>query len=470
MKMHGIRKRWMINNVLIVLTIVIICVLAFSVFSAVYYYSGMQTALKTKAKTASDFFANYVNKTYAEYYQSAYRYTESFEDKDKLELQFINTNGKIEVSTYGITAGVSPSTQDIKDAITTKEISSWTGKDPSTGERIIAVSSPLKYSDGQIVGIMRYVSSLERVDKTVITNVVFALAVGAGIMLLVLLTGVYFIRSIVGPIAEITTTAKRIADGSYGVQIEKKFNDEIGDMVDTINDMSIKISQSEKMKTDFISSVSHELRTPLTAIAGWSETLLYDDDIKGDSRRGVGIILKEAKRLTTMVEELLEFTRMEDGRFNLNMEKIDVGAELEDSIFTYGELLSQEDVILEYEPYEGELPIVMGDPERLRQVFLNILDNAAKYGRSGKRIIVSIGLDSDNVVMRVRDFGRGIPEDELPRVKMKFYKGSSKERGSGIGLAVCDEIVSKHNGELIIENAEGGGVVVTVKLPVSHSL
>ncbi len=466
MKLRGIRKRWMINSVLIVLVVVIIGVMVFSVFSAVYYYSGIQTALKTKAKTAADFFANYITKTYAEYYQSAYRYTESFDDRDSLELQFISLNGKIEISTYGITAGTTPGTPDIKDAISTKKISIWMGKSPSTNERIIAVSSPMIYSNGQVIGVMRYVSSLEELDKTVLSNILIAIAAGAAVILLVVGTGISFIRSIVGPIAEITTTAKRIAEGGYGVQIEKKFDDEIGEMVDTINDMSMKISQADKMKTEFISSVSHELRTPLTAITGWGETLLYEDDVKEDARRGVAIILKEAKRLTTMVEELLDFTRMEDGRFKLNIEQIDISAELEDSIFTYGELLHQEHIVLEYKPYDKELPMISGDPERLRQVFLNILDNAAKYGREGKRIIVSITREQENAVIRVRDFGRGIPPDELPHVKYKFYKGSSKERGSGIGLAVCEEIINLHNGQLIIENAEGGGVLVSIKLPV----
>ena len=121
-----------------------------------------------------------------------------------------------------------------------------------------------------------------------------------------------------------------------------------------------------------------------------------------------------------------------------------------------------------------QLPIIPGDPERLKQVFLNILDNAAKHGGSGKRIVVSIGTQKnyndtgrDYVKIRVRDFGPGIPPDELPHVKYKFYKGSSKARGSGIGLAVCDEIVRLHGGILNIENAADAGVVVTVLLPVS---
>ena len=145
---------------------------------------------------------------------------------------------------------------------------------------------------------------------------------------------------------------------------------------------------------------------------------------------------------------------------------MDVGAELEESIFMYRELLKQDDIQLEYEPYMDELPLINGDPERLRQVFLNILDNAAKHAREGKRIVVSMDADPKWIYIKVRDFGQGIPEDELDKVKMKFYKGSSKRRGSGIGLAVCDEIVRYHNGRLLLQNAEGGGLEVTVKLPV----
>ena len=172
-----------------------------------------------------------------------------------------------------------------------------------------------------------------------------------------------------------------------------------------------------------------------------------------------------------MVEELLDFTRMEDGRFTLNIEQIDICAELEDSIFTYRELLKQDELDLVYEPCEEEIPLIPGDPARLRQVFLNIFDNAAKYARDGKQIEVSVKRDDEFVILTVRDHGEGLPEDELERVKMKFYKGSNaKGRGSGIGLAVCDEIIRYHGGSLTLENAEGGGLSVIIRLPLSSSV
>ena len=115
-------------------------------------------------------------------------------------------------------------------------------------------------------------------------------------------------------------------------------------------------------------------------------------------------------------------------------------------------------------PGEEKLPPIPGDPERLKQVFCNVLDNAAKHGGAGKRIDASIALEGGEQVIRIRDYGPGVPEEELPYVKQKFYKGSSKVRGSGIGLAVCDEIVKLHGGTFEIGNAEGGGAVVTIRL------
>jgi len=231
--------------------------------------------------------------------------------------------------------------------------------------------------------------------------------------------------------------------------------------------MSRKIRQAEKTQSEFISSVSHELRTPLTAINGWGETLLEDTDPQ-QLKRGVGIILKESRRLTNMVEELLDFSKMEDGRFTLQIEEVDLQAELEDAIFTYQELFRQDGIALEYHPGDGDLPLIRGDSERLKQVFCNVLDNAAKHGGAGKRIDAAVTHTEDSIVITVRDYGPGVPEAELPFVKQKFYKGSSKARGSGIGLAVCEEIVVRHEGRMDVSNAEGGGFQVTIRLPVEN--
>lgn len=387
-------------------------------------------------------------------------------NSDKLEVEYLDADGQIRFSSSDLTAFRSPGTPDIAEAISMKRTKVWIGADPSTGEHIMAASSPLMI-DGEVVGVMRYVTSLNKVDKQIIIIVAIALGIGLGILGMVYFSNLYFIRSIVDPVAGITETAKRIAAGSYGVQIEKRYDDEIGALTDTINDMSLKINQSEKMKNEFISSVSHELRTPLTAINGWAETIM-NGEVRdaGDVKKGMGIIVSEARRLTNMVEELLEFSRIQDGRFTLSVEPMDIKAELEDAVYTYREFFRREGIELNHFDCDEEFPPIAGDPERLRQVFCNLLDNAAKHGGSGKRIDTAIARDEDQVVITIRDYGPGIPAEELPHVKYKFYKGSSKARGSGIGLAVCDEIITRHEGTLDIDNAEGGGCIVTIHLPI----
>lgn len=274
------------------------------------------------------------------------------------------------------------------------------------------------------------------------------------------------IRMTGAAVSELTYVARQISAGSFGIQASNSGDREIAELIRSVNEMSSKLSETDKMQGEFISSISHELRTPLTAITGWSETMQYDNAIQGDSRRGLMIIAKETSRLTKMVEDLLEFTRMQDGRFNLSLSNIDISAELEESIFTYSELLRQDGIELCYNPDYAEIPNVMADPERMRQVFLNILDNASKHGREAKKIDVTLSIIEAMVHISVHNFGPHIPEEELPRIKEKFYKGSSKERGSGIGLAVCDEIICKHGGALEIKNSYDSGVIVTIKLPL----
>lgn len=272
----------------------------------------------------------------------------------------------------------------------------------------------------------------------------------------------------ISPMIGLGDFARHISAGSYGDVSEVRSSDEIGELMCVLNELSLRLSESEKTQTDFVSSVSHELRTPLTAIKGWSETLLTDGELdEADAKRGISIINSEAGRLTNMVEELLEFSRIRNGRFTLNIESVDMCRILDELVFTYDELLKKDGFEIVYNaPPEG-VPPVSGDPRRLKQVFLNIIDNALKYGKSGKKLVLKIESAGEYVKASVRDFGPGILDEDLIHVKERFYKGQSKQRGNGIGLAVCDEIIMRHKGELIIENVEGGGVLVTVLLPIA---
>ena len=467
-KLYGLRKRWLANTVGVICALGLVCVFVVTMVFSAYYYSGITSDLKYRAQTTSAFFDDYLNQNYQEYYQACVDYVKGFEHKNTIELQFIDSRGRLVASSYGTWPGESPTTSDIQNAITNRAIDIYDDRDPTTGERIIAVSNPVLYSNGEVIGVMRYVTSTRLVDLQILRIGLFSLAVLLVIMLIVLFSSNYYIRTILVPLNAIIKKAKRITSGSYGMQIQTKYDDEIGELAQTINEMSAQISQNEIMQRDFISSLSHELRTPLTAIAGWSETLLAGDTLDPETERGMKIISRETKRLTEMVVQLLDFTRIQDDRMTLNMQEADIRGEFEDTVYMYSNRLNQDDIRLEYLDNDDDIPEIMCDPERMRQVFLNILDNAAKHGASGQKIEASMTLEGEYVVTRIRDYGPGIPEDELPLVKKKFYKGSSKARGTGIGLAVCDEIVEMHRGMLTLENAEGGGTLVSVSLPVSQ--
>lgn len=466
----GIRRRWMINSVGVVLSIAVTVVVFSAMSLSNYYYNSMQQGMIARANAASEFFSSYAS-TEAEYLDMAQYYISEFDARDKLELQFIDTDSQQVVlsslAAYGLNSVDTAKSEDVLQAVTTMSACSWVGRNQGTGERVLAVSSPI-INGGEVRGVMRLVTSLRAVDRQIIYIVCLLLLAGLLIVFIVYAVSIYFIKSIVDPVTGITEAARRIADGSYGIQLEKQYDDEIGDLTDAINHMSRKISENEKMKNEFISSVSHELRTPLTAINGWGETLLSGElTDPEDNRKGLSIIVSEGKRLAQMVEELLEFSRIQDGRFTLSMEPIDIKAEFEDAVYTYKQFFQKQGIQLHHQDCDEEFDLIPGDPQRLRQVFCNLLDNAAKHGGAGQCIRTAIARLQDMVCITIRDYGPGIPEEELPFVKKKFYKGSSKARGSGIGLAVCDEIVTRHGGRLDISNSPGGGCLVRIILPLA---
>ncbi|MCL2082540.1 MAG: HAMP domain-containing histidine kinase [Oscillospiraceae bacterium] len=461
----GLRRRWLINSLGISIVVVLIALSAFSVLVSNYYYSSVLTFLQERANTYANFISNHYMTDYDSYQNSAARLTSEFRDRKIMELQFISSSGHLESTTGTVQmAGQIIYTSDVKAALETGDTAHWSGNDPVTKEHIMSVSSPLTYA-GDTVGVLRYVSSLERLD----TRILYILGIGTLVCILfiavMVVTNTIFVRGILLPLQDVNNVTKRIADGKYGTRIDSVYNDEIGELAAGINNMSNELQVAERMKNDFISSVSHELRTPLTAISGWGETLLQAGmDHPDDMRKGIRIMLKETRRLSKMVEDLLNFTNIESSRMTLNIEPIQASAELDEIVFLHIDSLKREGILLNYTQI-GEIPEIRGDKSRLKQVFVNILDNASKHGKSGEKIDVKISYEKPFVLITVRDYGQGISPEELPYVKSKFYKGANISRGSGIGLAISEEIILLHDGELIIESTLHEGTTVTIKLP-----
>ncbi len=251
--------------------------------------------------------------------------------------------------------------------------------------------------------------------------------------------------------------------------------DELSELARNLNSMAEELSSTDKMKNDFISTVSHEMKTPLTAIKGWAETLLTVGDTDPDlTKRGLEVIVDESSRLTGVVEDLLDLSKISNGRLTLKYAKIDLLAELDDTIFVFKDRSMREGIDLSYNAPSEPAP-AEGDAARIKQVFVNVLDNAFKYTEQGGTVTVlatrtppAEGEKKGWLMVQVEDTGCGISAEELPKVKRKFYKSNISVKGSGIGLAVCDEIVKMHGGTLDLQSELGVGTCVTIRLPIDY--
>jgi signal transduction histidine kinase len=333
----------------------------------------------------------------------------------------------------------------------------------STGEKVLAVTSVIS-PKGCEYEALRMLSSMKNIDHQIWIIYAIITAIAVGIILLMLFSGMFFIKSIVIPIRDIGEITQNYAKGDFSKRIEKKSDDELGDLCDSINNMAEDLSNTEQMKNEFISSVSHELRTPLTAIKGWTETVasMYGD--VETFKKGMRVITSETERLSQMVEELLDFSRIQDNRLTLIMDTIDILAELGETVLIYQERARALGITLNY--FEPKmLPFVYGDKNRLRQVFINIVDNAIKYSDKGDTVSVEAYEEANEICISVSDTGMGISKEDLPKIKQKFFKANHTRRGSGIGLAVADEIIQRHGGTLTIDSEQGVGTTVMITLP-----
>lgn len=459
--MKGITKRWVINTLGVILIILFVFVVAFAIIVQSFYYNGIFQTLNGRSAELVNIFNDSDR-----FIETARDYVEDFPDKELMELMVIDGLGDVIITSTGFTPDNSPSMPDYEQALTSNEhYADWHGK-LSSGEHVMSLTRIISDSDGNSVGAIRYVVSLEEADRKIFLAISAVCLVGIVIVFFVFVSSTYFLRSIVRPVREIRDTAKKIAQGDFNARIDKFYDDEIGDLCDTINYMAGELGAADKMKNDFISSVSHELRTPLTAIKGWAETMQLDGCKDHDTVvKGISIIVKEAERLNGIVEEVLDFSRIQDDRMVLMMDKLDILAELDESIYMQRERATTENKHIVYEEPEI-LPPVLGDKNRLRQVFINIIDNALKYSDKDGVVTINVQQIDKKIVITIADNGCGIPAEHLPKVKQKFYKANQTVRGSGIGLAVADEIMKLHNGSLEIDSTENVGTTVTITIPV----
>ena len=447
MARRGITRRWILNGLGVIVGLLVVFEVAFAVVIRSYYYQRVETSLYTRARSLSDRLSAEVKQDSFDFESSAWEEVEHFQDKEreKMELQVLDAGGNVLVSSTGFRplADEKPDFVQALQAVqrnTDEDRGVWRGRN-AAGEKITAMTVLVRYSDGTICGAVRYLVSMEKVDSQILLLIAVMLLFGMAVIFFVMLSSSYFVSSILNPITEIGQAARKIALGDYDSRIEKRYDDEMGDLCDTINYMAGEI---------------------------WSETLRQggaaDEELMN---KGLEVISSEAERLSGIVEELLDFSRMQGGHMTMRFGRMDVLAELEEAVVLFRERAKREDIDLVY--IEGEnLSPITGDKDRLKQVFINIIDNAIKYSNAGGRVRIEAVQMGGNVQIVISDSGVGIPKSDLPNIKNKFYKANRTRPGSGIGLALADEIIRRHKGRLEIDSEEGVGTTVTITLPTAE--
>jgi len=275
-------------------------------------------------------------------------------------------------------------------------------------------------------------------------------------------------RTITRPLRDLVGGVRRFAGGDYGTRVPLAGPSEVAEMGTAFNEMASEIQRSRGSEQAFLADISHELRTPLTSIQGFAQAIV-EGEARGDAVSHVAeIIHREARRLVRMVEGLLQVARLESGAQSMAREDVVPARLLESAVAALEVQAKDAGVSFDVEGAEA-LPSLRGDPDKLAQLFLNVLDNALKHSPRGTTVHVRGSRDDGAVVVRVRDAGSGLPQGAQTRLFQRFYRGENAQRdGAGLGLAIAQAIAQAHGGSIRASNVEGGGAEFAVRLPLAR--
>lgn len=459
--MKSIKTRLMKNFLVLLLSTIIIVSAMFLIFISRYYYQNTEEILLSQINISVDFYKRYLSNVSLE--ENVYEDVDIFWKQTDAQVQIYNLKGQLIMDSIGLEPKEYNTPVDVKRALE-GDTAKWVGTVPDYTGKVMAISAPLRNSSNEIVGVIRYISSLRNVDNFILNFFLVFLVIGLTVLAIGIILSYFLANSIVNPITELIKVSEQMAKGNLKVRNKIVTNDEIEKLADSLNIMAEEIENREILKNEFISSVSHELRTPLTSIKGWAITLNNDFTDRETLKMGFDIIEKEADRLSNMVEELLDFSKFVSGKIKLKYEEINLKEFIEYLRLYMNPRAEREHKELILEGITEDF-IIVGDKDRLKQVFINIIDNAFKFTHENEKITIEFVYADEGIYINIIDTGCGISKEELPRVKEKFYKGKNSKSQNGIGLSICDEIIALHEGTLEIYSELGKGTKVVIYLP-----
>lgn len=383
------------------------------------------------------------------------------------QVQLIGSDGQLLYDSIGAINDPVKDYPDVQSALKGKS-ESRVGKVVYSDTAVLSVSRPLFSEDRALLGVLRYTSSLAPAHRSVLMLSRYLLLLTFLVIAISVIISRFLAKGITRPIEEIQSTAIQLADGQYKKRINMKRDDELGQLAQSLNTLAAEIVRKEQVKNDFISSISHELRTPLTSIRGWAAILKETDPEEKDvMMEGFSIIESETERLSKMVEELLDFSRYISGRITLKKDQFDITSTCK-GILKQMEPRAQKQEIHLINEVNDHVVLIMADEDRIRQVLINLIDNAIKFTDPGGWVLLEARKNYPNYEIIVSDNGVGMDENELRLAKEKFYKGKHSNSHSGLGLSIAEEIIKLHNGEIQIVSEKYVGTSIRIFIPLEN--
>lgn len=461
--MNSIKRRITINFIfIVVITVVILEIFLINIVKE-NYYSNLEQSLSNQIRVSADLYSRYFSD--ATLNENILNNVDTFWKQTNAQVEILDKSGKVLMDSIGVIPPNPIRTDDVIAAIN-GEMGTWVGKVEYDNNKVMAISHPLR-SGENIVGVLRFITSLREVNRDIKDIAFLFVGFGALVILISSFVGIFLTKTITGPLKNVTETAEKMALGDYSIRSVKTYHDEIGKLSDTLNYMASEIVKKEELKNDFISSVSHELRTPLTSIKGWAITLKHSPDDKEILADGLSIIETESDRLSNMVEELLDFSKFVSGKISLEKKEVNISEIIEHIRKQLTPRAIRDNIRFEVMA-EEPMPIFCSDGNRLKQVFINVLDNAFKFTPAGGSVSLVASYKDGNFIFNIKDTGYGISPEDLPRIKEKFYKGKTSQSQNGIGLSICDEIISLMKGTFEIKSQLDKGTEVIITLPLGE--
>lgn len=406
-------------------------------------YTSAMKASRSIEYLTTNFVADDVDSRYRRVYDSTLA---SWSIMVGADITVVNQGGEV----FASTNSKRKAQQELAAKVLTGETVRSHASAQAGGDYIIGI--PIRYNSAVIGGIFYYFppgimkNTLRDFSSMIFLSLIIAMMIAMGLI-------AFESQHISGPLKQINTAVLEIASGKFDKRVNLSSNDEIAQLASSFNYMADSLQHLEEMRASFVSDISHELRTPMTSISGFVQGIIDGTIPKDKETEYLTIVLEESKRLSRLTNEMFEMTKMSSPEYKLSVKRYDFAEAVRLCIISAEQKIDERKLQLDVW-FENESMYVVADPDAIKRVIINLLDNAIKFSSEGRTITIRVFEKGRRVVFEIINYGEGISEEDIPHIFDRFYKtdkARSRDRtGAGLGLSFAKNIINLHSQQITV--------------------